>query len=171
MISISAETTRHRPPVLALHRQAFGGEVESMLIEDLHAAGLIVSSLVAVSDGTVVGHILFSDLTVKVDGRSIAAVSLAPMAVLPKYQRRGIGTHLVGHGLEDVRKKGRTAVIVLGHPEFYPRFGFSAALAQKLASPYAGPAFMALELVPGSLAGERGLVRYPGAFGAAGAPA
>ena len=157
--------------VQALHREAFGGDVEAVLIEKLQAAGLIVSSMVAVSEDRVVGHILLSHLTVTVEGRRVAAVSLAPLAVLPGNQRQGIGTRLVRRGLEDVRNKGRTAVIVLGQPEFYGRIGFSADLARKLASPYAGPAFMALELVPGALAGRDGVVGYPEAFRAGDAPA
>jgi putative acetyltransferase len=165
LIAIDEEAAVHRPQVLCLHRYAFGGQAEATLVEDLWAAGLVVSALIAAAQDKVVGHILFSDLAVIVDGRTVSAVSLAPMAVLPEHQRRGIGTQLVRRGLEDVRGKGRTAVIVVGHPQFYSRFGFSAALAQKLSSPYAGPPFMALELVPDALAGRDGAVRYPDAFG------
>jgi putative acetyltransferase len=86
------------------------------------------------------------------------------MAVRPAAQRRGIGSRLIQAGLDDVRGKERTAVIVVGHPEYYPRFGFSAELARTLSSPYAGPACMALELVPGVLAGTGGSIRYPDAF-------
>ena len=95
---------------------------------------LVVSSLVAVSASEVLGQILFSDLAGIVGGRNVAAVSLAPMAVRPSHQRQGIGSHLVRTGLDDVRKKARKAVIVLGHPEYYLRFGFAAELARKLAS-------------------------------------
>ena len=81
------------------------------------------------------------------------------------HQRRGIGSALVRAGLDAVREAGYRAVIVLGHPEYYPRFGFSPELAEKLASAFSGNAFMALELVPGALRGTRGKVTYPAAFG------
>jgi len=89
------------------------------------------------------------------------------MAVRPDRQGRGIGTRLVAEGLPILRERGRTAVIVLGHVRYYPRFGFSAELARKLVSPFPGEAFMALELVPGALSGHVGSVRYPAAFGIA----
>ena len=164
MLSIRAETEHDRTAIDALHRAAFGGDAEARLVEKLRADGLVASSLVAVVNDTVAGHILFSDLAVSVDGRPVAAVALAPVAVRPADQRRGIGSRLVRAGLEDVRGKGRAAVLVVGHPGYYPRFGFSAELARKLASPYPGPAFMALELVRGALAGRAGEVRYPAAF-------
>jgi putative acetyltransferase len=166
MISIGEEAGVHRAAVLALHCQAFGGTFEAGLVARLHEEGLVASSLVAVAGSEVVGHILFSDLAVRVDGRDVAAVALAPMAVRPDCQRRGIGTRLVRAGLAAARSKGREAVIVVGHPAYYPRFGFSPALAGKLASPYAGAAFMALELVPGALRGKEGSVAYPDAFSA-----
>ena len=93
----------------------------------------------------------------------LPALALAPMAVLPEWQRQGIGSMLVRAGLDLCREAGHEIVIVLGHPEFYPRFGFSADLARPLTSPYssAGDAWMALELVPGALRRVAGEVRYP----------
>jgi putative acetyltransferase len=113
----------------------------------------------------VAGHVLFSDLAVEIDGRPILAASLAPLAVLPDFQRREIGALLVTEGLRILRDRGRTALIVLGHPGYYGRFGFSAELAGKLAGPFKGENFMALELVNGALDGLVGSVRYPAAFG------
>jgi putative acetyltransferase len=92
-------------------------------------------------------------------------VSLVPLAVRPDRQGRGIGSRLVAAGLALLRERGWAAVVVLGHARYYPRFGFSAELARKLASPFPGEAFMALELVPGALAGGAGSVGYPAAFG------
>jgi putative acetyltransferase len=86
------------------------------------------------------------------------------LAVTPALQRRGIGSALVHSGLDSVTAQGFEAVFVLGHPAYYPRFGFSAAAASKLASPYAGDAFMALELTPDALRGMVGTVTYPDAF-------
>jgi putative acetyltransferase len=88
------------------------------------------------------------------------------MAVIPQCQRRGIGSALVRRGLELCRERGKSIAVVLGHPGYYPRFGFAAELAKNLGGPYAGDAWMALELVPGALDGVKGTVQYPKAFGA-----
>ena len=125
------------------------------------------SSLVAEEGGRVVGHILFSDLPIVTADGTVEALALAPLAVLPSHQRRGIGSLLVREGLRACREAGHRIVVVLGHPEFYPRFGFSAELAERLKSPFSGPAFMAAELVPGALEGVEGEVRYPPPFGLA----
>ncbi len=164
MIEIADEKPGQEAAIGALYDVAFGGTFEARLVQRLRQDNLVVASLVAVDADQVVGHILFSDLAVDVDGKPVSAVSLAPVAVLSQRQCTGIGSLLVRTGLECVRERNRTAVIVVGHPGYYPRFGFSAALARKLASPYAGDAFMALELVAEALAGSRGTVRYPAAF-------
>ena len=119
---------------------------------------------VAEVDGQVVGHILFSDLPIVTPEGGSVPSSLAPMAVVPSHQRRGIGSMLVREGLRACREAGHRIVVVLGHPEFYTRFGFSAKMAEPLRSPYSGPAFMAVELVPGALDGVEGEVRYPPPF-------
>ncbi len=87
------------------------------------------------------------------------------MAVLPSYQRTGIGTRLLQEGLRACAEAGHRIVVVLGHPAYYPRFGFSAAMAERLKAPFSGEAFMALELVPGALTGVVGKVCYPPPFG------
>jgi len=148
-----------------VNRAAFGGEEEARIIEKLERDGLAVLSLVARGEGGIEGHILFSVLDVTIDGRTLRALALAPMAVRPDRQKRGIGSALVREGLERLRKAGWEAVFVLGHTEYYPRFGFSSALARKFASPFPMEAFMALELVPGALSGESGSVTYPAAWG------
>ncbi|QWP79099.1 N-acetyltransferase [Lysobacter sp. K5869] len=162
---IQEETKEQRAQVHALNRAAFGRADEADLVERLRADGLVRLSLVAVEDDDVVGHILFTELPTRLDGRAVKTVALAPMAVDPRLQRGGVGSALVREGLARLAREGCEAVVVLGHPAFYPRFGFSAQLAAKLASPFAGEAFMALELVDGALRGEAGSVRYPPAFG------
>lgn len=147
-----------------LNDAAFGGTDESRLIEELRAAGLVAVELVAV-DPLVDGHILFSALDVTVGGKPVRALALAPMAVLPERQRHGIGSALVSAGLQRARDGGWQAVVVLGHQNYYPRFGFSAALARSLEAPFSGASFMALELQPGALRGGKGRVVYPPAFG------
>jgi putative acetyltransferase len=116
---------------------------------------------VAEVDGAVVGHVLLSPVTVG-GARDGDVLGLAPMAVLPAYQRRGVGTALVGAALAAARARGHGAVVVLGHPTYYPRFGFVPARRYGLHSEYDAPddAFLAVELRPRGLADCRGLVRY-----------
>ena len=150
--------------VRELNRTAFEGEAEAQLVDRLRSDGSVVVSLVAVEGREIVGHILFSDLAVETDQAILGGVSLAPMAVAPRLQRRGIGSALVRHGLAVCRERGKSVVVVLGHPEYYPRFGFSSELAKNLLGPYSGDAWMALELIPHVLEGVQGTVRYPRAF-------
>lgn len=151
--------------IAALNRAAFGGEDEVGIVERLRRDDLVAVELVAERDGTIIGHILLSWLPTEMDDCAVKALALAPMAVRPGLQKQGIGGRLIAAALCEARAAGAEAVIVLGHPDYYPRFGFSAGLARNLASPFAGAAFMALELVPGALAGRRGSVSYPAAFG------
>lgn len=164
---ITWEATGDAEAIDRVHSAAFGGAYEADLVRALRADGLVAASLVAMDNDEVIGHVLLSDLGVEVDGRAVKAVALAPVAVRPDRQGQGIGSRLIREGLEAVRQKGYEAAIVLGHPGYYPRFGFSAALARKLSAPFRGEAFMAAELVAGSLAGKSGSVRYPSAFGIA----
>lgn len=167
---IREETPEDREVIRAVNRLAFGGDAEGDLIDRLRADGDILLSLVAQVDGEVVGHILFSKLDSETQGGNIKAAALAPMAVTPEFQGRGVGTALVERGLALCRERGYSVVVVLGHPDYYPRFGFDAAKGQLLKSPYSelGAAYMALELVPGALSGVSGTVRYPEAFAALG---
>ncbi len=150
-----------------LNDAAFGGPDESKLVGDLRAAHLAAVELVAVEGTAIVGHILFSPLAVTHGKTAIRALSLAPMSVQPGQQRRGIGSALVRAGLGIAKARDWQAVFVLGHPGFYPRFGFSAALARPFKAPFSGEAFMALDLEPEALAGGDGRVVYPPPFGIA----
>ncbi len=154
-----------RERVRRVNEAAFGRSDEADLVERLQVEGAVLLSLVAESDGQIIGHILFSRMTVETGQGSVAAVSLAPMAVLPGYQGRQVGSQMVRLGLTRLRDRGERIVIVLGHEHYYPRFGFSSAKARCLASPFPPEAFMALELFDGALEGVRGAVRYPAAFG------
>ena len=147
--------------VRAVTDAAFGGPAESRIIEGVRAAGAALVELVAQADGELVGHVLFSRMTVS-PPKFLAA--LGPVAVRPGAQGRGHGSALCRAGIEVARALGAEAVVVLGHPTYYPRFGFSHEAAKLIASPYADrPAFMAMELVPGALA--RPLkADYPAAF-------
>ena len=151
--------------IAELNRTTFGGDHEADLIARLRADGLVIASLVAQVRAKIVGHILFSMLPAEMDVRTIRAAALAPMAVQPDLQHQGIGSKLVEEGLKAVRERSFDGVIVLGHPAYYTRFGFSAELARRLAAPFSDEAFMALELMPSALDGSMGSVSYPAAFG------
>jgi putative acetyltransferase len=135
---------------------------EAGIIDGVRAEGLALVELVAEIDGEVVGHVLFSRMRT---GPDRAFAGLGPLAVSPALQRTGVGSALARAGIEACRAAGMEAVVVLGHPPYYPRFGFSAAAAAHIASPFAArPAFMALALQPGAL--DRPVkVDYPKAFG------
>jgi putative acetyltransferase len=160
------ETADDIAAIRAVNTEAFGGPLEAALVDALRHDGVIIASLVAENHGVVIGHILFSRLVIETPTATIPAAALAPMAVTPEHQRRGVGSLLVQAGLDRCRAFGEQIVLVVGHPDYYPRFGFSHALTRNLRSPYDGEAFMALELHPGALAGVRGEVRYSPPFAA-----
>jgi putative acetyltransferase len=164
---IRPETAEDDAAIREIHRQAFGRDDEALLVDALREQGYARLSLVAVEGARPVGHILFSDLPIVTDDRIVPALALAPLAVIPSQQGRGIGSSLVWRGLEACAEAAHAIVIVLGHPWFYPRFGFSTALARSLRSPFPRDAFMAVELVPGALTEVVGEVRYPPPFGIA----
>ncbi len=162
---VREEQPGDRPQVRKVNEAAFGRCDEADLIDGLRQEGVVLLSLVAELDSQIIGHILFSRMTVETAQGPVAAVSLAPLAVLPDHQGRQVGSQLVRRGLAALRDRGERIVIVLGHKEYYPRFGFSAEKARHLTSPFPPEAFMALELSDGALAGIRGAVKYPAAFG------
>lgn len=173
MFAVRPETPSDYAAVADVIRAAFaeegGGEEEVALVERLRTAGQAIVSLVASAPddaGKIAGHILFIPLRIETPKGVFMGAALAPMAVAPESQRQGIGSALVQAGLDRCRQQFLSAVIVLGHPEYYPRFGFSAELARNLTSPYSGlgDAWMALELAPSVLSGVAGTVRYPEAF-------
>ncbi|GAB4564566.1 MAG: N-acetyltransferase [Haliangiales bacterium] len=147
---------------------AFGQPQEGQLINALRAAGAVTLSLVAVEGDRIVGHVLFSPVVVRDGERRFDAIGLAPIAVAPDRQRAGVGSQLVRAGLERLRAAGHEAVFVLGHPAYYPRFGFRPAAEFGLRWEHSPPtdAFMALELRPESLAGWRGVVSFRPEFDA-----
>ena len=164
-VTIRPEITEDQQSIWNINQAAFEGDVEANLVDALRDEGFVEVSLVAESEREIVGHILFSRVAIVTDSSRIDALSLAPMAVLPSHQRRGIGTKLVESGLAACREQGHKIVTVLGHPEFYPRFGFSAEMAQKIESPFGGgEAWMALELSPDALRGIEGRIEFSPPF-------
>jgi putative acetyltransferase len=155
------------PQIHAVNRAAFDSPIEATLVDTLRGQ-LDVISIVAEQDGHILGHILFSP--VRLTGADdLRAMGLAPMAVVPGRQRTGIGSALVREGLVHCRRLGIDAVFVVGHPEYYPRFGFRPASGFDITCEFAVPddVFMALELWPDALTGRAGQVFYHDAFRAA----
>jgi putative acetyltransferase len=166
MTIIRQSTPEDEVPIREVCRQAFGVEDEGRLVDALRKEGYERLALVAEKDGNVVGVVVFSELAIVTESASIAGLALAPLAVLPAHQSCGVGSMLVAEGLRICRESGHAIVIVLGHPPYYRRFGFSAESALPLKSPYAGPSFMAIALSDGALDGVTGEVRYPPPFDA-----
>jgi putative acetyltransferase len=162
---LRGEYPEDRAAIRFVNEEAFSRQDEADLVDGLRNQGAVLASFVAEVEERVVGHILFSRMSIETGRTSVPAVALAPIAVLPDQQRQGIGGELIKHGLDWLRREGEQVVIVLGHPEYYSRFGFSVDKASPLASPFPPGAFMALELSPGALDGIHGKVRYPQAFG------
>jgi putative acetyltransferase len=150
-----------QPAIAEVVELAFGQPDEARLVERLRANGDVLFELVSEADGRLTGHILFSRLWAD---RNEMYAALAPLAVRPGLQNAGLGSALVRAGLDSAREFGAHGVLVLGHPAYYPRFGFAAATAAKVRAPYSGhPAFMALAIEPGAF-DEPVSVAYPDAF-------
>ena len=155
--------------IIAIHKinvLAFGRPNEADLVEALRKNARPFLSLVAVLENRAVGHICFSPVSIESGDGPTAALGLAPMAVLPEYQRQGIGTRLIREGMEACRRVNHPVIFVLGHPDFYSRFGFVPASSKGLRCEYPVPdnVFMVAELTHGALEGRKGLVKYRSEF-------
>lgn len=162
MLIIRAEREADQSAVRLLNERAFGQPDEAALVDALRKAAQPQVSLVAEMDGQVVGHIFFSPVIIESGASTFTALGLAPMAVLPEFQNQGIGSELVRRGLKECQSIGQDIVVVLGHPGYYPRFGFVPARRKGLRCEYPVPdeAFMVAELREDALAGRGGLVKY-----------
>ena len=162
-MSIRADAPGEGDAIHAVHTTSFPTDVEARLVDALRAAGRLSLSVVAVHEGSVVGHVAFSP--VSLPGASLG-IGLAPVAVLPGFRRRGIAAQLIREGLAICRAQDVKFVVVLGEPSYYRRFGFLPASRWGLVDEYGGgDAFQALELQPGGIPAGGGLVRYAPEFG------
>lgn len=166
MIIIREETPEDVADIRRVNEQAFGQPNESNLVDALRHRGMVALSLVAIEDKQVVGHILFTPVIVESGSSGTSIVAIGPMAVLPEYQNQGIGSQLVEAGLQICRDAGHQLVIVLGHPNYYPRFGFKPARSIGLRCQFDVPdeVFMVKELVEYFAGVPDGLVKYQPEF-------
>ena len=162
MTIIRLERPDDSSQIRRVNELAFGQPAEADIVDNLRRVCAESLSLVAEEDDTtIVGHILFTPVVV--EGGLLPGMGLGPMAVLPDRQRQGIGSQLVRRGLEILRERGCPFVVVVGHPEYYPRFGFEPASKHRLVSQWKGvpdAAFMVLALDVHALAGVFGVARY-----------
>ncbi len=167
MISIRPEQPRDIAAVRAINQAAFDEPAEANIVDLLRDACPDAVSLVAVEDDRVLGHIFFSPASVRGEHGVTQGMGLAPMAVLPERQRQGIGSLLVEAGIDVMHKRYCPFIIVLGHPEYYPRFGFVPASRYGLSCQWDGvpdEAFMVLILDESAMAGVSGTARYRDEF-------
>lgn len=165
---VRPETPADYAAVALIHQRAFGRESEARLVAAIRESDnyFPALSLVAVLDEAFVGHIIFSRCHIQSAEQSFPALALAPLAVLPEFQNRAVGTALMWEGLNACRKGRHEIVIVLGHPDYYSRFGFTPASAFGILPPFPvdDAAFMAQGLTPDALLGVSGTVQYPSYF-------
>jgi putative acetyltransferase len=162
ILTLRGETPADIPAIHHIHTAAFGRSSEADLVDALRQNNALTISLVAILAGRLVGHIAFSPVTITSSTATIEALGLAPMAVLPAYQRRGIGSQLVEVGLTTCHRTPYGVVVVLGHPHYYPRFGFVPAKPLGIVWENDTPddAFMVKEIQEGALPQTQGVVQY-----------
>lgn len=169
VIIIREEKQEDQGAVFSINEQAFGRKEEALLVDRLRGSTAFIPalSLVAVYENKLIGHILFTRIKITAAGqREATALALAPLAVLPEYQKMGAGTLLVEKGMAKATLLGYNAVIVLGHAHYYPRFGFVPVEKWNITAPFEVPAasFMGKELVPHALDHVAGVVTYAPEF-------
>jgi len=166
LIDIREEQPEDTTTIRSVNIEAFGRPQEANLVETLRTNGGVLVSLVATNEDQIVGHILYSPVTVASGEKKITGAGLGPMAVRPAYQRRGIGSKLIEFGTTRLRQGGCPFIVVLGHADYYPRFGFRPASDYELTCEWNVPdnAFMALALNEAIIRDVSGLVEYRAEF-------
>lgn len=151
-----------------VHRLAFSRENESALVRAIRSSGEYIPelSLTAEDGKDIVGHIMFSKAVIDTGEGEVPTLALAPVAVMPQRQNEGIGSLLIREGLKQAELQGFAHAVVLGHPDYYPRFGFRPSTVFGIFSPFPVPeeVFMVMEFKEGSLTGISGTVKYPPSF-------
>jgi putative acetyltransferase len=163
---IRPEKSEDIPSIRIVIEQAFGRAAEADLVDALRRNGKAAISLVAEDNGRIVGHIFFSAVTIQSKEAGLTGIGLAPLAVIPERQNQSIGATLMEHGLRRCREEDYPFVVVLGHPGYYPRFGFVPASSFGIKSEYdvADEVFMVMELREGALTGCAGVAKYQPEF-------
>ena len=165
---ICPERKEDHAAIYEVNKLAFNREEESRLVEALRKSSNFIEklSLVALEDGKIVGYILFTPITIENKGNSFPALALAPLAVPPEFQNKGIGFELVKHGLRSCSRLKYGIIVVIGNSEYYGRFGFVPASKRRLILPFDVPdeVFLVRENICMALDGVEGLIRYPKAF-------
>jgi len=166
LLTIRPEIPEDQASVHYVNQEAFGRNQEADLVDKLRQRGILTISLVAVQDTAIVGHIAFSPVEIASEKSSFGALTLAPIAVLPIHQNKGIGSKLVIAGLQECLRLGHEIIVLAGHPNYYPRFGFVPAYAKGIECEFEVPdeAWMIKELKQGALAGRQGTVRFQPEF-------
>lgn len=161
-VTIREERLEDVAAIRFVNDKAFGQSQEGELVEMLRKNNGVLLSLVAVVDRRVVGHLLYSPVSIKSGGEETAGAGLGPMAVLPEFQRQGIGVTLVEEGNRRLREAGVPFIVVVGHPEYYPRFGFVPANRHGIRCEWEVPdnVFMVLVYDHEGLSHVSGLARY-----------
>lgn len=156
---VRLETQRDIQAIRIVEEIAFGRRDEAQLVDDLRAAGEAVFSLVAVQDGVIAGHAMFSRMQAP-----FPALALGPIAVLPEHRRTGIASALIREGIALSEAAAWRGIFVLGDPAFYRRLGFTVGMANGFTSPYAGPHLMALSIGGSELPVSSGTIQHAPAF-------
>lgn len=167
MVTIRKEKPEDIKQIHMVNERAFEAPEEARIVDDLREKCPDALSLVADDEGEIVGHIFFSPVEIESSGIVVKGMGLAPMAVRPDRQNQGIGSQLVRAGLEILEKQGCAYVIVVGHPGYYPKFGFESASKYNLTCQWEGvpdEAFMIVVNDPSSLIGVKGVARYRDEF-------
>ncbi len=168
MITIRSEKPEDFQGIERVNDLSFKRKAEGKLVDEIRKLPEFVSalSIVAEQDEQIVGHLLFLPVVIKQKDKTHSTLTLAPMSVLPDYQKKSVGKLMIIYGLQKAKELGYKSVVVLGHPSYYPKFGFEKASKWKIKSPFPAPdeVFMALELEKGSLDSIQGNVIYPPVF-------
>ena len=166
MLNIRPEAGGDIDAIRHVNELAFGQKAEAELVDNLRKSGIPLISLVAEADEKLIGHILFSPVILSGNKADVKIAGLAPMSVLPDHQKQGFGTALIQEGLKLCTSNGYKAVVVLGHPDYYPKFGFAPSSGFGIKSEYDVPdeVFMIKELENGALSEYKGVVKYHALF-------